>query len=278
MPTWLVHGFRWPRTQIRIHTILQNLDDVAPEWLMAPATSACMLENFKKEYPNEMEQMPDLRFIEQYDPEDLTVKDQPYAYVCDKVREVKLGADLDEVQSDGLKYGQQAPITELRDKVAPGEKLGWFVVVNGDVERWAPPLDDDEEDYEDEEYEQEVQEVQEVEDVEDESAETNTITASSPRSSAASSFPTRPPEQERPSTSKSFKNWFGGKVKKARSLRDLKAELVRNEPPPPLPPISPSAALQPPKSSNGKRPGQSESKSMSFRTRWLSSEKNPVST
>jgi hypothetical protein len=81
MPTWIVHGFRWPRAQIRIHIILQNLDDAAPEWLMAPATAACMTENFKQQWPEEMKALPGLRFIEQYDPEDLTTKDQPYAYV-----------------------------------------------------------------------------------------------------------------------------------------------------------------------------------------------------
>jgi hypothetical protein len=34
MPTYLIHGFRWPRNQIRIHVILQNIDDAAPEWLI----------------------------------------------------------------------------------------------------------------------------------------------------------------------------------------------------------------------------------------------------
>lgn len=193
MPTWLVHGFRWPRAQIRIHIILQNLDDAAPEWLMAPATTACMMQNFKEQWPEQLAQLPDLRFIEQYDPDDLTVKDQPYAYVCDIVHEIKLSADVEEMREAGLGDDQRAAIAELRDKVAPGEKLGWFVVVNGDVERWAPPLEDD-----------------------DITPEASHVSPSSHRSSMAQSDTTRTKEQERPSSSRSFKKWFGGKLRKTK--------------------------------------------------------------
>jgi hypothetical protein len=197
MPTWIVHGFRWPRAQIRIHVILQNLDDAAPEWLMAPATVTCMTENFKKQWPDEMKQLPGLRFIEQYDPEDLTVKDQPYAYVCDQVHEIKLGVDFDELRGGGLAEDQWAAIAELRDKVAPGEKLGWFVVVNGDVERWAPSPDDDDQDTETE----------------------TTPTHFSPTSQRSSV--SRPDEQggqtqEKPSNSRSLKKWIGGRLRKSK--------------------------------------------------------------
>lgn len=34
MPTYLMHGFRWSRPLIRIHIILQNLDDAAAEWVV----------------------------------------------------------------------------------------------------------------------------------------------------------------------------------------------------------------------------------------------------
>ncbi|TVY31573.1 hypothetical protein LOCC1_G008591 [Lachnellula occidentalis] len=46
MPTYLVHGFRWSRAMIRIHIILNNLEDAAAEWIMAPATSATFLNSF----------------------------------------------------------------------------------------------------------------------------------------------------------------------------------------------------------------------------------------
>jgi len=199
MPTWIVHGFRWPRAQIRIHVILQNLDDAAPEWLMAPATSACMVDNFKQQWPEEMNQLPGLRFIEQYDPDDLTVKDQPYAYVCDQVHEIKLGVDFDDLRGGGVQEDQWAAIAELRDKVAPGEKLAWFVVVNGDVERWAPPMDDGDDDQ-----------------------DTITEATQSPfgpasqRSSMGRSEDSRGQAQERPSTSRSLKKWIGGRLRKSK--------------------------------------------------------------
>ncbi|KAF2195770.1 hypothetical protein K469DRAFT_682028 [Zopfia rhizophila CBS 207.26] len=139
MPTWLVHGFRWPRPLIRIHIILQNLDDAAAEWLMAPATSAALTKNFHKLHPEMMANLLSLRFIEQYDPDDLTTKSQPYAYVCDQVHEVKLGVDVDELRGKGVANDAWSALADLRDKIAPGEKVAWFVVVNGDVERWAPP-------------------------------------------------------------------------------------------------------------------------------------------
>lgn len=145
MPTWLVHGFRWPRPLIRIHIILQNLDDAAAEWLMAPPTTAALLENFQTLYKEPMRALGSLRFIEQYDPEDLTAKEQPYAYVCDQVHEVKLGVDIDDVRGKGVANEAWTSLAELRDQIAPGEKIGWFVVVNGDVERWFPPTEDTDE-------------------------------------------------------------------------------------------------------------------------------------
>ena len=149
MPTWLVHGFRWPRPLIRIHIVLQNIDEAAPEWTMGPRTSESLLENFHRLYPEIMEHLPSLRFIEQYDPEDLETKSHPYAYVCDQVHEVKLGLDVDEVRGKGVSNEAWSALVDLRDKIAAGEKTGWFVVVNGDVERWAPPMDDEEDDYQD---------------------------------------------------------------------------------------------------------------------------------
>lgn len=141
MPTYVCHGFRWPRPLIRIHIILQNLDDAAAEWLMAPATTATLLQNFRTLYPAIMPQLPGLNFIEQYDPMDERAesKSQPYAYVCDVVHEVKLGIDVEEVRGKGVSNEGWNAVMELRDAIAPGEKVAWFVVVCGDTERWAPP-------------------------------------------------------------------------------------------------------------------------------------------
>jgi len=142
MPTYLVHGFRWPRPLIRIHIILQNLDDAAAEWLVAPGTTATLLDNFEELYPEITNNLPNLRFIEQYDPNDMSVVSQPYAYVADIVHEIKLGIDIDEVRGKGVSNDQWGSILELRDKLAPEEKVGWYVVVCGDELRSAPSIDE----------------------------------------------------------------------------------------------------------------------------------------
>jgi hypothetical protein len=142
MPTYLVHGFRWPRPLIRIHIILQDLDDAAAEWLMAPATTRALLHNLSALHPHIMRHLlPDLRFVEQYDPADETAesRSQPYAYVADVVHEVRLGVEIDEVRGRGVSNERWAAMVDLRDAVAPGEKVAWFVVVCGDTERWVPP-------------------------------------------------------------------------------------------------------------------------------------------
>lgn len=106
----------------------------------APATTQTLLHNLHQLHPPLMAHLPDLRFIEQYDPSDENVKGQPYAYVADMVHEIQLGVDVDEVRGRGVKNEQWAALVELRDKLCPGEKVAWYVVVCGDEERWAPSL------------------------------------------------------------------------------------------------------------------------------------------
>ncbi|KAF5666048.1 nicotinamide mononucleotide permease [Fusarium heterosporum] len=50
MPTYLCHGFRWHRRDIRIFVILNDLEDAAPNWLLAPATSYCVLDQLHAKY------------------------------------------------------------------------------------------------------------------------------------------------------------------------------------------------------------------------------------
>ena len=116
---------------------------------MAPGTQEPLLDSLRKEYPKEMTGLDSLRFIEQYDPEDMYTKSAEYAFVCDQVHEIKLSVDIDEIRGKGIANDTWSKLADLRDRMAPGEKLGWFVVVNGDVERWAPPVEEDEEDDED---------------------------------------------------------------------------------------------------------------------------------
>lgn len=200
MPTWLVHGFRWPRVAIRIHIIVENLEDCATEYLMAPATITQLTANFQKQYPEQLAHLPSLRFIEQYDVDDQFTKSQPYAYVCDQVHEVKLGVDVDEVRGAGVQSDAWTALVELRDKVAPGEKVGWFVVVNGDVERWAPPLSDSEDD----------------EDTETELSANGNGVGESPVSPASQrSSQGRWDEDDAGGKKKGLKKWLG-KIKKSR--------------------------------------------------------------
>ncbi|KAG9592958.1 DUF292-domain-containing protein, partial [Aureobasidium melanogenum] len=151
MPTYLIHGFRWPRPLIRIHIILQNLDDAAAEWLIAPATTETLLENFTELWPQTMANLPNLRFVEQFDPTDESPAacSQPYAYIADICEQVKLGIEVDEVRGKGLGDEQWNALMELRDKLAPDEKVGWFVVVCGDEDRtdMGPEEEEEEEAY-----------------------------------------------------------------------------------------------------------------------------------
>jgi hypothetical protein len=135
MPVYFIHGFRWPRALIRIHIILHNLEDSAAEWLVAPGTTREMLDNFNSLYPDSMEHLQ-----QQYDPDDTTAGSgsHPDAYVADVVEEVKLGVDVDEIRGKGVPNDQWASIMELRDQLAPDEKVAWYIVVCGDEERWAP--------------------------------------------------------------------------------------------------------------------------------------------
>ncbi|KAF5026725.1 hypothetical protein F66182_1193 [Fusarium sp. NRRL 66182] len=50
MPTYLCHGFRWHRRDIRIFVILNDLEDAASNWIIAPATSSSILSQLYTKY------------------------------------------------------------------------------------------------------------------------------------------------------------------------------------------------------------------------------------
>ncbi|UNI21961.1 hypothetical protein JDV02_007899 [Purpureocillium takamizusanense] len=50
MPTYLCHGFRWHRREIRIFVILNNIDDAAPDWIVGRTSSASLLSQFAKNF------------------------------------------------------------------------------------------------------------------------------------------------------------------------------------------------------------------------------------
>ena len=104
----------------------------------APGTTHCFLNNFRTLYPKTMEALPNLRFIEQHDPDDLSAKSQPYAYVADTVEEIKLGVDIDEARSRGVSPDTWESMSELRDGLCNDAKLAWYIVVCGDEEPFGP--------------------------------------------------------------------------------------------------------------------------------------------
>lgn len=188
MPVYILHGFRWPRgdqslTCIRVHIILQNLDDAAAEYIQAPRSQASILQSLRQAFPEIMANLHTLQFVEQYDPDDtssLNAVSQPWAFVADKVvtmagggvsvpagtahgdvggrkRDTKgsgmdiaggggaLSVNLEDVTSEGpglTARGWEA-LADLRDKIAPGERIGWWVVYNGDPERRYPGMEDE---------------------------------------------------------------------------------------------------------------------------------------
>lgn len=84
-----------------------------------------------------MAHLPDLRLIEQYDPYDESPRatSQPYAFVADRVEECGLSRDVGEVVEGGVRAEGWGALVELRDVLAGGEKVGWWVVCCGDLER-----------------------------------------------------------------------------------------------------------------------------------------------
>ncbi|KAJ5682604.1 hypothetical protein N7462_005769 [Penicillium macrosclerotiorum] len=174
MPVYMLHGFRWPRagfTGIRVYVVLHNLEDAAAEYIQQPLTTELLVESFKRTQADLIPRLPELHFIESYDPTDETSNtvSQDYAYVGAKVVTIPDGGtapagagpglNIEDVveQGSGLSDDATEALEALRDRLAPGEKIGWFMVYNGDPDRWYPPSDEDEE----EDYYEEVSYVDE---------------------------------------------------------------------------------------------------------------------
>ncbi|KAF9890326.1 hypothetical protein FE257_005992 [Aspergillus nanangensis] len=159
MPVYMLYGFRWPRagfTGIRVYIVLNNLEDATAEYLQQPLTHQLVLGSLKKNEPGIVSRIPDLRFIEQYDPDDVSSEaavSKPFAYVAGKVITMpdagaagSLGLDAEElVKKSGLDQDATDALTEFRDKYAAGEKIGWWIVYNGDPERYFPPNEEEDE-------------------------------------------------------------------------------------------------------------------------------------
>lgn len=223
MPVYLVHGFRWPRegfTGIRVHAIVNNLDDCSVDYIQNEHSRADLLDSFRKAYPDIMQELEGpgrkLEFIEQYNPDDVDgpyALSQPFAYVGDKVvvfasqpgsnipgggleaptmapttapatattktpspkrtraatqpmsisapfnspqDAMALSVNVEELIADGPGLTNKAweALADLRDKVAEGEKIGWWVVYNGDPDR---AYDEEDEEEDTDEYTEDVE-------------------------------------------------------------------------------------------------------------------------
>ncbi|KAI9367177.1 hypothetical protein BJX61DRAFT_343552 [Aspergillus egyptiacus] len=173
MPVYMLYGFRWPRagfTGIRVYIVLHNLEDATAEYIQRPITNQLLLESFSKTEPQIVANLPELRFIEQYDPEDESDEavSKPYAYVGAKVISIPeegspnsgTSWNADIFQEKPLDAAGEKALIEFRDKYAAGERIGWWIVYNGDPERYFPPDEDEDlmedENYDDYEYDRET--------------------------------------------------------------------------------------------------------------------------
>ena len=238
MPIYLLHGFRWPRgsfTGIRVHVVMNNVEDASAEYVQTPNSQSSLLSSFREKWPEIMKDLEaslggrQLRFIEQYDPEDLSGSNsysQPYAFIGDRVVELAAGpqhlddgeneptpvkspkspkspqgakgtptpsknsffnalvnpqslsVNVEEVVAEGpglTAKGWEA-LADLRDKIAPGEKIGWWVVYNGDPERWYEGKDDSS----DSDTEEEIQELMQEARVSEDEEDSKTVTLENP--------------------------------------------------------------------------------------------------
>lgn len=160
MPVYMVHGFPWPRsgiTGIRVYIVLHNLEEAAAEYIQQPLTSQLLRESLKRTNGDLMAHLPDLQFIEQYDPEDTTTNEavsKPHAFVGVKVmtlpdsetQEGNMSWDTKELDRNGSGLSEEGAeaLAKLRDRLAPGEKIGWYLVYNGDPAREYPHSDEEE--------------------------------------------------------------------------------------------------------------------------------------
>lgn len=157
MPVYLLHGFKWPRVGkhgIIVYIIVRSLDDATADYLQNPRTTRSLIDSLELGNPDIMSRIPELHFIEQHDPDDLSTTaavSQPYAFTANKVVTIAddfngLSLDVSEIMNEGtgLSESGMEAMEELRDKLAPGEKIGWYIVYNGDPERRYPGMSDDE--------------------------------------------------------------------------------------------------------------------------------------
>ncbi|PHH73179.1 hypothetical protein CDD80_3995 [Ophiocordyceps camponoti-rufipedis] len=134
MPTYLCHAFRWQRQKIRVFVLLNDLEDVAPDWIITPLGAASLRSELEEQYdfiPRQTNNDDDdaaeqgVQFLEEFAEEEAATT-RPFAYVADLVVPVKLGVDVGGVMA-GFRDGGW--LARLRDRLQPGSEVAWYVVV-----------------------------------------------------------------------------------------------------------------------------------------------------
>ncbi|KAL9109744.1 MAG: hypothetical protein Q9227_005613 [Pyrenula ochraceoflavens] len=214
---------------------MNNVEDASAEYVQTPGSQSSILRSFREKWPEIMKELEaslggrQLRFIEQYDPEDLSgdsAFSQPYAFIADRVVELasgtqylgdgrgetttpktpkspksprstkgtptpskntffnalvnpqSLSVNVEEVVAEGpgLSAKGWEALADLRDKIGPGEKIGWWVAYNGDPERWFEGKDEGS-DYDTEE---EIQDLMQGTTLSEEEEDSKTVTLDDP--------------------------------------------------------------------------------------------------
>lgn len=139
MPLHLVHGFKWPRYNIIAHVLDNGLEAASPDWTMSTRTSEALKANFRLLWPNIMDDLPSLSFLEQYDPTAKLNLDRTgdFAFVVDRAKQCGLTVDFDTLEEIGLQTKGQVPgaLGALRDHLVIGSEIRWWVVYHGKEEK-----------------------------------------------------------------------------------------------------------------------------------------------
>ena len=114
---------------------MNNVLDAAVNYTMTESSSAALIESIRAQHPDILAQLPNIRLVEQGSLDDGT---QPYAYMCDTVVEHDLSIDLTGRLQPSA-GSQWNAMSDLIDVLAPGARLGWYVVHNDDPFRGGNP-------------------------------------------------------------------------------------------------------------------------------------------
>lgn len=117
------------------YIIMNNVLDAAVNYTMTESSSAALIESLRAQHPDIMAQLPNIRLVEQGSLDDGT---QPYTYLCDTVVEHNLSIDLTGRLQPSA-GSQWNAMSDLIDVLAPGARLGWYVIHNDDPFRGGNP-------------------------------------------------------------------------------------------------------------------------------------------